>query len=127
MDIAQKIVEFLASPTGLGYVVAVALAVVGYLKSRNDAVVTLVMSAFNQIEKAIPDNSDGKVNKLDLFLKQFSAAYAAKYGAPPADAVLQFASEQVERLVFNANQTPTVVIATPPAAPGDSLTTGTGA
>ena len=99
----EALKDFLLSPVGFGYIITGLLAVVGWLKKKKEPLCALVYFAFNAVEKAIPDNPDGKYSKLDEFARRFTEAYAAKYGAPPADETLKWALTEVEKLVFKKN------------------------
>lgn len=106
----KELLEFLGSPTGLGYVALIVVMVMLWIAKRKTKwakIMPYVVAAFNGVEKLIPNNaepgSDKWVDKLDLFLRKFVEAYRSKTGKEPTADLKELAKLAVETLVFKKN------------------------
>ena len=105
----ETVLNFLGSPVGAVYVVIGILLLIPVLRNYFPGLKQyepMIFKAFNAIEKMIKDTPAGEENalsKLDLYLKEFSKQYAAKYGKEPSVKTLNHAKDKVESLVFHRN------------------------
>ena len=107
----KPVLDFLMTPTGLGYLALAAAFILVWLSKKKDKmakIMPIVIAAFNWVEKKIPDNADSNsekwVDKLDLFLKKFIEEYEKQTGSKPSEGVLNLAALAAERLVFETNK-----------------------
>jgi|GEM_PF-6899740 hypothetical protein len=97
MDIVKLV---LGNEVITGVIVAVivfaAYAIIKATKTkRDDAVLAMIVNAFNRAESIIPDKT-GPVwlQKTDAALKVFREQYAAREGKEPTNGLVQFAQDQ---------------------------------
>lgn len=98
--IKEIIIALLGNPITWGVIGTIVLAVVamivGKTKTRkDDAILAMVLRAFDLTEKWIPDGKGPKwLQKTDEALKQFKSEYIERYGSKPPESILELAKDQ---------------------------------
>jgi len=102
--ILEKIVEFVLSPTGLGYVALIVVAVLGIIAKRIPAIEKVrgsVIKAMLWAEKAGQSGEFGEeITKETLFLNKFKTLYEDEKGKPPDKTIERAASDMVEKMIY---------------------------
>jgi hypothetical protein len=103
----SAILDWLTSPTALGWIAFLAVAGYAILKERKPWIEKygdMVVRAFNYAEKAIPDDTPNKsLQKLDAFFRAFKKSWLEKYGKTPSEDDIVQARDAAERLVYRKN------------------------
>jgi len=102
----DAILELLANPVAIGWVAVAVVVALIWLTNKKPELKKyegLALYVFNMVEKMVPDNSKGKVNKWDLFLKKFIEEYAKRTGKQPSENLLGDVSSLIEGFVAVKN------------------------